>query len=341
MSPTWWAAIDQQLLQRLLQRVSQPGVSCTQLAATILLRMQTMTRPLPLLADLTQRHAAAITDSAETPIVYAQAVRLHNHPQDEKIPGLPSPLVTQQSLIVHQQPEARGMPASQFSTQEQVVYHVASREPTTEHISPVDRTSPMLEVHTSEVQVPALSALRHTDNASPAEQPQVHASVKQETVLRVVETRQLLKNTPPRAAVSLTSGMQKPSTLQSTSSQPLVVPSLVQKQERPRTVFVLAAPHAAVNTSPPETWINRNTNPPADELRQRHPERVRTNSPVRTADSLTVSPVHAQGRQERGIDISRLADRVQRQLNLEQLTARVQGQLRRRLTIERERRGGR
>jgi len=100
MSPMWWEAIDQQLLHHLMSRTTQPGVSRPQLAQTILVRMQNMTRPLPLLADLTQRHAAAITGSADIPIVYAQPVRLNDQLHGGKSSGLSSAVATQHSLLV-------------------------------------------------------------------------------------------------------------------------------------------------------------------------------------------------------------------------------------------------
>jgi len=72
-TPSWQDALDAQLLQRLWQRARHPGVTHLHLARSILGRLHSMMRPLPVLAEITQRYSAEVSEGEQVPIVYGQA----------------------------------------------------------------------------------------------------------------------------------------------------------------------------------------------------------------------------------------------------------------------------
>ena len=73
---TWSESLNPQLTRRLLRPVVSPGVIGTQVAGSIISRVQGMTNQLPLMAKLIQRQQRLEGQSAEAvPIVYAQPIR--------------------------------------------------------------------------------------------------------------------------------------------------------------------------------------------------------------------------------------------------------------------------
>src|SRR5262249_54717858 len=89
VDPPWQAAVDRQLLRRLLSRRVQSGVVDTGWAAGLIARLESAARSWPPLAHLAQRYGEAALQTAHTPIGYAQ-------PRDEgdhqpAAPGRPTP----------------------------------------------------------------------------------------------------------------------------------------------------------------------------------------------------------------------------------------------------------
>ncbi|NEQ06251.1 MAG: hypothetical protein F6K37_09930 [Moorea sp. SIO4E2] len=73
---TWSESINPQLTRRLLRPMVSPGVIGTQIAGSIISRVQGMTNGLPLMGKLIQRQQRLEGQSAEAvPIVYAQRIR--------------------------------------------------------------------------------------------------------------------------------------------------------------------------------------------------------------------------------------------------------------------------
>ncbi|EGJ32655.1 MULTISPECIES: hypothetical protein [Moorena] len=73
---TWSESLNPQLTRRLLRPIVSPGVIGTQVAGSIISRVQGMTNQLPLMAKLIQRQHRLEGQSAEAvPIVYAQPIR--------------------------------------------------------------------------------------------------------------------------------------------------------------------------------------------------------------------------------------------------------------------------
>ena len=73
---TWSESLNPQLTRRLLRPVVSPGVIGTQVAGSIISRVQGMTNQLPLMTKLIQRQHRLQGQSAEAvPIVYAQPIR--------------------------------------------------------------------------------------------------------------------------------------------------------------------------------------------------------------------------------------------------------------------------
>ncbi|NEQ88309.1 MAG: hypothetical protein F6K26_52795 [Moorea sp. SIO2I5] len=73
---TWSDSLNPQLTRRLLRPIVSPGVIGTQVAGSIISRVQGMTNGLPLMAKLIQRQHRLQGQSAEAvPIVYAQPIR--------------------------------------------------------------------------------------------------------------------------------------------------------------------------------------------------------------------------------------------------------------------------
>ncbi|NEO60146.1 MAG: hypothetical protein F6J98_06790, partial [Moorea sp. SIO4G2] len=73
---TWSDSLNPQLTRRLLRPVVSPGVIGTQVAGSIISRVQGMTNQLPLMAKLIQRQQRLEGQSAAAvPIVYAQPIR--------------------------------------------------------------------------------------------------------------------------------------------------------------------------------------------------------------------------------------------------------------------------
>ncbi|NEP50198.1 MAG: hypothetical protein F6K65_15845 [Moorea sp. SIO3C2] len=78
---TWSESLNPQLTRRLLRPVVSPGVIGTQVAGSIISRVQGMTNGLPLMAKLIQRQHRLQGQSAEAvPIVYAQPIRPATEP---------------------------------------------------------------------------------------------------------------------------------------------------------------------------------------------------------------------------------------------------------------------
>ena len=77
-SPHWQAALNPQLTQRLLRPLAHPAVSRTQLASSILTRVQRMADRFPLMAHLSQRQRR-VEGMATTAVPLVLCAIQHHH----------------------------------------------------------------------------------------------------------------------------------------------------------------------------------------------------------------------------------------------------------------------
>ncbi len=109
---SWQESLDPKLMQRLMRPIAQPGVAGTQLAESILFRMQAMTDRSPLAEQLGQRRHWVAQQSADAvPIVYARP-RSDNLGQNVSAADL-QPSVQKPSVPVIQAKFARPQELSQ------------------------------------------------------------------------------------------------------------------------------------------------------------------------------------------------------------------------------------